>query len=190
MDKDFKFWKSCSSCKKEIGFSKMYYVCSVSTCKHPRKGFSFCSVPCWDAHLGFANHRESWAEEQMSPSLEGYLRELDNSPEEPSRPPMRKIIGREIVGPSTSTSPHASNLSIGSADSELGKDYKKTSNNIETDTLIVVSKVKQLISNQSGFNTSQCCVDALTKKVIEESLKAIANAEKAGRKTVMGRDVD
>lgn len=50
--------------------------------------------------------------------------------------------------------------------------------------------LKQLISNQSGFNTSQCCVDALTKKVIEESLKAIDSARQAGRKTVMGRDLD
>jgi len=166
MDQDLKFWKCCSSCKKEIGFSNMYYVCSVSTCKHPRKGFSFCSVPCWDAHLGFANHRESWAEEVRSPSLASYQSELDNQHEEPSRPPVRKIIE-----PLTPTSPNASK-------------------NIATDTLIVVSKVKQLISNQSGFNTSQCCIDALTKKVIEESLKAIANAEKAGRKTVMGRDVD
>jgi len=146
MDKDLKFWKCCSSCKKEIGFSKMYYVCSVSTCKHPRKGFIFCSAPCWDAHLGFANHRESWAEEQTSSSLEKYLRELDNSPEEPSRPAMRKIIG-----PLTSVSPNASNLPVGSQDSELVKDYKKTSKNIDTDTLIVVSKVKQLISNQSGL---------------------------------------
>ena len=60
---------------------------------------------------------------------------------------------------------------------------------IKTDTLVVVSKVKALIREQSGFNTSQCCVDALTKKVIDECLKGIEAAKEAERKTVMGRDI-
>ncbi|MBF0103847.1 MAG: hypothetical protein HQM16_00855 [Deltaproteobacteria bacterium] len=60
---------------------------------------------------------------------------------------------------------------------------------IKTDTLVVVSKVKQLIKDQSGFNTSTCCIDALTQKVVDECLKAMEHATAAGRKTVMGRDV-
>lgn len=70
-----KFWKRCSSCKKEIPFLSLYYLCSVSTCRSKRKGYRFCSVPCWDAHLGYANHRESWAEESKSPSLENFIKE-------------------------------------------------------------------------------------------------------------------
>ncbi|MCB0352512.1 MAG: hypothetical protein KDD64_03280 [Bdellovibrionales bacterium] len=60
---------------------------------------------------------------------------------------------------------------------------------MESDTLVVVSKVKKLIKDQSDYNTSQCCIDALTKKVIEECLKGIEKAHEAGRKTVMGRDI-
>ena len=56
---------------------------------------------------------------------------------------------------------------------------------IQTDTLVVVSKVKKLIKDQSGFNTSQCCIEALTGKVVEECLKGIEQAKESGRKTVM-----
>lgn len=61
---------------------------------------------------------------------------------------------------------------------------------IKTDTLVVVSKVKQLVREQSDFNSSQCFIDALTRKVVEASLKGIERAKVAGRKTVMGRDLD
>ena len=59
----------------------------------------------------------------------------------------------------------------------------------EIDTLVVVSKIKKLIRDLSDFNTSQCCIDALTDKIIEHCRQAIVNARSAGRKTVMGRDV-
>ena len=59
----------------------------------------------------------------------------------------------------------------------------------QTDTLIVVSKVKKLIREQSGFNTSEDCVQALTRKVVEECLKGIEHTKAAGRKTVMARDI-
>lgn len=61
---------------------------------------------------------------------------------------------------------------------------------IQTDTLVVVSKVKQLIKEQSGFNVSQCAINALTEKVIQECLKGIDEAGQAGRKTVMGRNIE
>lgn len=57
------------------------------------------------------------------------------------------------------------------------------------ETLVVVSKVKKLIRAQSGLNTSQCCIDALTRRIVDEVNKGIANAKTAGRKTVMGRDI-
>lgn len=62
------FWKKCSSCKQPIAWGSKYFLCSVSTCKHPRTGFQFCSTECWDAHLGYVNHRESWAEEKKAPA--------------------------------------------------------------------------------------------------------------------------
>lgn len=163
------FWKKCSTCKKEIPFSTRYYVCSVSTCRHKRKGFRFCSVPCWDAHVGMMNHRDAWAQEEVSPTRAVYLQSMAN--EEISRAPVRKIVD----GPTQKSEPTYSSF-------HSPKDLK-------TDTLVVVSKVKQLIKDTSGYNTSQCCIDALTRKVVHECLQAIAQAEKAGRKTVMGRDV-
>lgn len=59
----------------------------------------------------------------------------------------------------------------------------------KTDTLVVVSKVKKAIREQSGLNTSQCCIDALTRRIADELTKGIENAKNAGRKTVMGRDI-
>lgn len=57
------------------------------------------------------------------------------------------------------------------------------------ETLVVVSKVKRMIRDTAGMNTSQCCIDALTKKINDECRQAIERAKTAGRKTVMGRDI-
>lgn len=59
----------------------------------------------------------------------------------------------------------------------------------ETETLVVVSKIKKFIRAQSGLNTSQCCIDALTNKLVALCNQAITNARNDGRKTVMGRDI-
>ena len=61
-------WKQCSSCRKPIGFDRIYYLCSVSTCNRKRMPLFFCSVECWDAHDAGARHRNSWAEEKRSPA--------------------------------------------------------------------------------------------------------------------------
>jgi hypothetical protein len=60
-------WRTCSSCRKPIGYDQDYYTCSVSTCNRKRTALVFCSVACWDAHLPTARHRDAWAEEQHSP---------------------------------------------------------------------------------------------------------------------------
>lgn len=57
------------------------------------------------------------------------------------------------------------------------------------ETLVVVSKVKKLIREKSGFNTSQDFIDALTQKIVQECLNATDKTRKAGRKTVMARDL-
>jgi histone H3/H4 len=59
----------------------------------------------------------------------------------------------------------------------------------DTDTLVVVSKVKKLVRDRSGFNMSQCCIDALTRRVVTLCMDAIEEAKRADRKTVMGRDI-
>ena len=155
------FWKKCSSCKKIIGFGSAYFTCSVSTCNTKKLGLVFCSVNCWDAHLGFANHRSADAIEEHAPSRSAFLESLANV-EEHEKP------HRRIVPP------------------------QQTSHKIPTEeieTLVVVSKVKKLIRDRSDFNTSECCIDALTDKVVEICMKGIDQARSAGRKTVMGRDI-
>jgi hypothetical protein len=69
------FWKRCSTCKNEIGFTTQYWECNVSTCNRPRTGLAFCSVACWDAHVPMLRHRESWAEEARSPTEGEWARE-------------------------------------------------------------------------------------------------------------------
>lgn len=160
------FWAKCSSCKKGILFAAKYYLCTVSTCRHPRTGFRFCSTDCWDAHLGNARHREAWAEEAFAPKTSTPSASPLTSSQPFSPTPTRKIYEPKVAETSSVHVP----------------------NNLET--LVVVSKVKQLISDRSDFNTSQCCIDSLSKKVAEIALKAINSARNAGRKTVMGRDVD
>jgi len=155
-------WKKCSICKKDILQGADYYLCSVSTCRSKRKGFTFCSINCWDAHLGFANHREAYAEEAKAPMHTAATELNEEKPRE-----KRRII---VDG----TQPRAS--AVPSAPSNL-------------ETLVVVSRVKNFVKNQADFNTSQCAIDALTKKIAEECLKGIKQAEIAGRKTMMGRDI-
>ncbi|MFQ5779373.1 MAG: hypothetical protein ACE5HN_01145 [Nitrospiria bacterium] len=165
------YWKRCSSCKREIPFGGIYQVCSVSTCRQKRTGLVFCSVPCWDSHLGFANHRSSYAEEARAPSREEFKETIvkqEGKPVNTERPQ------RRIVRPSENSPSQRS---------------PEVPSGIETDTLVVVSKIKKLIRERSDFNTSQCAIDALTKKVIDECLKAIDHARASERKTVMGRDI-
>ncbi len=166
-------WSRCSNCKKEIPFSSLYYLCSVSTCRHKRTGLKFCSVPCWDAHLGYANHRESWAEEARSPSKSEFLAELKTESSTPAQPrsPIKKVISPSPSSPSSPATAQAQALP-------------------PVETLVVVSRVKDLINQQSQFNTSQCCIDALTKVVLTECLRGIEKAKLAGRRTVMGRDIN
>ncbi|NGX38003.1 MAG: hypothetical protein K1000chlam2_01172 [Chlamydiae bacterium] len=57
-----------------------------------------------------------------------------------------------------------------------------------SDTLVVASKVKAYIKKQSQMSTSASAMAALTKIVEEECHKAIENARRDGRKTVMDRD--
>lgn len=54
--------------------------------------------------------------------------------------------------------------------------------------LVVASKVKAFIKEDSGFNTSASVMEALSKLVERECRKAIESAKKEKRKTVMDRD--
>ncbi|MEX1013185.1 MAG: hypothetical protein WD595_03995 [Waddliaceae bacterium] len=55
------------------------------------------------------------------------------------------------------------------------------------ENLVVISKVKSRIK-QAGMNTSTTAIDALSKIVDQQINKAIEEAKKNKRKTVMDRD--
>jgi hypothetical protein len=84
------YWRKCSSCKKPIPFESGYWACNVSTCNRPRTFFSFCSVSCWDAHLGLVRHRDSWAEEKKAPSAAHWQKVLAGEAIWPPRPVKEK----------------------------------------------------------------------------------------------------
>lgn len=54
--------------------------------------------------------------------------------------------------------------------------------------LVVASKVKTLIKEKSGMNTSASVMEALSKVIEHECEKAIESAKSEKRKTVMDRD--
>lgn len=56
------------------------------------------------------------------------------------------------------------------------------------ENLVVVSKVKKMIKDKSGLNTSSNVMDKLTEIIEKECGQAIENAQRDGRKTVMDRD--
>lgn len=82
-------WLKCSACRTEIPFLAKYWQCSVSTCNRNRMRLVFCSVACWDSHLGEARHRDAWAVEERAPSKEAWQRELAAEPERAPAPPAR-----------------------------------------------------------------------------------------------------
>jgi len=56
------------------------------------------------------------------------------------------------------------------------------------ETLVVASKIKKKVKDKSGMNTSATVMDKLSMLVDKELDKAIENAKRENRKTVMDRD--
>lgn len=176
MDPVSAHWRPCSSCKAPIAFETTYWVCNISTCNRKRTGFVFCSVECWDTHLGVVYHRESYALERRSPSVSQWRREQGpsggsrtaaRSPqpahERPSARPPRRIVP-------ASTTPR--------------------DEAIPRDVLIVSSKLKAYVRARSGMNTSDAALEPLSDAVRRLCDAAIAKARRAERKTVLARDFD
>lgn len=162
MAEESSYWRKCSSCKKPIRFGKNYWVCSVSTCNRKRSALVFCSVPCWDAHLPIMNHREASTIERTAPS-----QQENNST------------------PTAATPPAASKGSAGTT--PRANPTQGTSNNNEI--LVVASKVKDYIKEQSGMNTAASALEALSDRIRQLSNVGIENAKADERKTVMARDI-
>jgi histone H3/H4 len=57
------------------------------------------------------------------------------------------------------------------------------------EALVVTSKVKKIIKEKGGMNTSAATIEILSKAVERLCLKGIEQAKQDGRKTVMDRDI-
>ena len=166
------FWRRCSSCKKPIAFGAQYWVCNVTTCTRPRVGFVFCTVSCWDAHLGVVRHRESWALERRAPSQQEWAREQEgSSPAAPAAAPAaiasERAPRRVLPAPAT-----------------------RQPDPVEDDVLVVMSKLKNYVRARSGFNTSDRVAQPLSEALRTLCDRAIDKARAEGRKTILDRDFD
>ncbi len=161
------FWRKCSTCKTEIGYNSVYWVCNVSTCNRRPLELVFCSVDCWDAHVPTMRHKESWAEERRSPKRVELVEKAQDSA------PKKRIDMRKP----TPAKPAPARTSV------------KLDPAPPDEILVVASKVKAYIKARSGMNTSAAVMEELSKHVRRICDKAIKSAAEHERKTVLDRDV-
>ena len=155
-------WRPCSVCKEPLELGSPYWACSVSTCNRKRTALTFCSVDCWEVHLPDANHREAWAVEKRAPHTAPAEAEATGA----KRTGKRRIVRPAPAAPS-SAEPRAT----------------------DDDVLIVASRLKAYIKSRSGYNTSDRVLDPLSDLVRDLADRAIENARREGRMTVLDRDV-
>lgn len=163
-------WRNCNVCKSPIAYGATYWLCSVSTCNQKRTRLHFCTVSCWDAHLPGARHRTAWAEEEIAPSEREAREARDREAAKTAATPARPGPARGSAGASPAAKPAAATAST-------------------TDVLIVASRLKQYIRNQSGMNASDRILGPLSDFVRRLCDEAIQQARQSGRETVLDRDV-
>ena len=73
----------------------------------------------------------------------------------------------------------------------MGRDFAdfEKAGELKGEILVVASKVKKLVKDKSGLNTSAQVLPALTLRVQQACLSACDQAKSHGRKTVMDRDI-
>jgi hypothetical protein len=146
-----------------IALGAKYWTCSVSTCNRKRTGLVFCSVDCWDAHVPVLRHRDAWAEEQTAP--------LEREPEPASGSGgVARSSKRSVVR-------------------EADKAGRAAASDVPREILIVASRLKAYIQARAGLKTSNDVMPALSDHVRQIVDQAIDAAQRAGRQTVLERDV-
>jgi hypothetical protein len=173
---DPQYFRVCSTCKTPIAFQARYYVCSVSTCNRRPTALYFCSVPCWDAHVPDARHRDAWAEEATAPTREEFVSERASHVPSPATAAANTDASKRRV---VSGGPAPSAPSKAEDDDELAKEV-----------LVVVSKLKAYVRARAGMNTSDGVVDVLSDHLRDLCRKAIRSAAQNSRKTVLARDFE
>ena len=156
-------WKKCSSCKKPIGFSARYYVCSVSTCNGQRTGYAFCSVPCFEVHLPSARHKDAAAIEQAAPKAGGVGAVSAAAAREPQRLIVKSSTGQAVA----SSRPQ-----------------------MPREVLVIASRLKEYITARAEMNTAATVMEVLSDHLRRLCDLAIDHAREDGRKTVMERDFE
>jgi hypothetical protein len=179
-------WRRCSACKGPIAFGTTYWACNVSTCNRPRTGLVFCSVSCWDAHLGVVRHRESWAVERKSPTRAEWEREQARAG--------AAAGGRDVAAPVPDAAGAAPDLASSPPERSprriLPAPVPRQRDPLEREILVVASKLKSYVRARSGFHTSDRCVEPLSDALREMCDRAIEKARAEGRRTVLERDFD
>ena len=160
-------WKNCSSCKQPITLRSKYYVCSVSSCNVRNTNYVFCSIPCFDKHVPVERHKSAGAIEEVAPATLEAQNKHASAPNKQVAAPkgQRRIIGTQQSKPSN-------------------KQISKGG-----DILVIASRFKEFISQQSEFNTSASVMNALSDHLRHVAMQAIDNAREDGRRTVMEQDV-
>jgi hypothetical protein len=159
-------WRPCSSCKGDIDFGEVYYVCDVPTCNRGATDLRFCSIECWDVHVPVMRHRNPGAVEKRAPTQADWEREQAKARPAPTSAP-----------PPTRTAPAPAEGRVELVDEGLPHDI-----------LVVVSKLKAYVRARSGMNTSDGVMEVLSDRLRTLCDEGIRNAARAGRKTVMDRD--
>lgn len=164
-------FRLCSTCKKTIDFGADYFRCSVSTCNRKRLELYFCSVPCWDAHVPEARHRDAWAEPARAPSQSEWNARLAQEQ-------------------ATPTADEHSSSAVQVSNDARRRIVSESSDETELpeDVLVVVSKLKKYIRARSGMNTSDTVTSVLSDHLRKLCVQAIRHAAESDRKTVMDRD--
>lgn len=175
MSESSSLWRRCSSCKNPIDYGADYWVCNVSTCSRKGNAFVFCSVECWDGHLGIVRHRESWAVEAKAPTRQEWAAEQSGETQKRSEP--RTQAKREAPREPKRI------LAKPSAPAAAKDD------DLPREILIVASKLKNYIRAKSGYNTSDRMLEPLSRLVREICDDAIEQATRDERKTVLDRDL-
>ncbi|MEZ4334979.1 MAG: hypothetical protein R3F35_24740 [Myxococcota bacterium] len=180
-------WRRCSACKQDIPLSGVYWVCSVSTCNRARTALVFCSVDCWEIHLPTERHRTAWAVEQRAPAVpdpaDGRSTAASGSAGSGTASGSAGASGRAAGGGETARA--------GAAIRGAGGAARRTGSveSSPTDVLVVASKLKAYIREGSGFNTSDRVLLVLSDALRRMCDEGIRSARRAGRDTVLDRDV-
>jgi len=186
-------WMKCTECRTEIAYGATYWQCSVSTCNRSRMPLYFCSVTCWDSHLGTVRHRDAYAVEVRAPSKEAWQREQAAAAEAPRPAAPAQTPDRPAVSSASSHgSPAPVRRVVGDASPSTAaavEGHVRLAEVADKDILVVVSKMKKYIKDRSGMNTSDAVADILSEHVRAICDEAIRAAARAERKTVLDRDV-